>query len=153
MQIRTAQMTDVKSIQELVNNYAQKGEMLPLSLQEIYENLREFTVAKEDDTLTGACALHICWEGLGEIRSLAVHSDFEGQGIGRKLVEEKLNEAKQLGLTRIFVLTYQDDFFTSLGFREIDKSQLPHKVWADCIKCVKFPDCDENSYVYELGDQ
>jgi amino-acid N-acetyltransferase len=145
-------MADVKGIQELVNGYAQRGEMLPLSRQEVYEDLREFTVAERDDTLAGTCALHICWENLGEIRSLAVHPDFSGQGIGRELVKDKLKEAKGLGLKRIFVLTCQDAFFTSLGFQAIDKSQLPHKVWADCIKCVKFPDCDENAYVYELED-
>ena len=152
MKIRTAQMSDVKNIQETVNCYAQKGEMLPLSLQEIYEDMREFTVAEKDNQLVGTCALHICWEGLGEIRSLAVKSDFGSQGIGKALVEEKLEEARQLGLDRVFVLTYQDSFFTSLGFKPIDKDKLPHKVWADCIKCVKFPDCDETSYVYDLAD-
>ncbi len=149
--IRTAQMTDVKSIQRLVNDCAQKGEMLPLSLQEIYENLREFTVAEKDNAIVGACALHICWEYLGEIRSLAVLAEYSRQGIGGELVSYKIKEARELGLKRVFVLTYRCKFFESLGFSPIDKAELPHKVWADCIKCVKFPDCDETSYVYEVG--
>ena len=150
MQIRAARMGDVKAIQKLINHYARRGEMLPLSLQELYENLREFTVAEDGGVLAGACALHICWENLGEIRSLAVRPDFSGRGIGRRLVEHKLQEGRQLGIKRIFALTYRDSFFSALGFEPTDKEQLPHKVWADCVKCVKFPDCDENAYTYDL---
>lgn len=150
MVIRTAHMNDVRNMQQLVNAYAQKGEMLPLSLHEIYEGLREFSVAEKDNNLIGICALHICWENLGEIRSLAVHPDYLSQGIGRSLVQSKLEEAKKMGINRIFALTYRDDFFKSLNFQAIDKSELPHKVWADCIKCVKFPDCDENAYVFDF---
>ncbi|MBI5789462.1 MAG: N-acetyltransferase [Candidatus Schekmanbacteria bacterium] len=152
MLIRPAQMGDVKKIQHLVNSYAQKGKMLPLSLHDIYEGLREFSVAEKDGEIIATCALHFCWENLGELRSLAVQVEHMNQGIGHQLVEDKIKEAKEYGIKSIFVLTYRGQFFTAVGFVPIDKSQLPHKVWADCVKCVKFPDCDESAFVYKMGE-
>jgi amino-acid N-acetyltransferase len=87
--------------------------------------------------------LHICWEDLAEVRSLAVDENYEGRGIGRQLVEACLQEAREIGLKKVFALTYKDQFFAKLGFRIIEKSELPHKIWGDCIKCAKFPECDE----------
>jgi amino-acid N-acetyltransferase len=95
--------------------------------------------------LVGACALHVCWEGLGEIRSLAVIEPQRGGGLGARLLELCVNEARELGLDRLFVLTYIPDYFEKQGFVPIEKSQLPHKIWADCIKCVNFPECGEEA--------
>jgi len=141
--IRTAKLTDVKAIQALVNHYADSGQMLPRTLNELYEHLRDFHVFEEDGTLIGVCALHVSWEGLAEIRSLAVRNDSVRNGVGSKLVRHCLEEAVQLEVARVFVLTYQDGFFKKLGFSVVDKKELPHKIWTDCLNCVKFPNCDE----------
>lgn len=143
MQIRKARIKDVSQIHRLINYYAEKGIVLPRSLSELYEHIRDYTVIEEDGTVCGACALGICWEDLAEIRSLVVSEDRKGKGYGIMLVQECINEAKQLGVKRIFVLTYIPEFFEKFGFKRIKKSLLPHKIWADCLKCPKFPDCDE----------
>ena len=134
-------------MQTLINQYADSGQMLPRTLNELYENLRDFHVYEEDDKLVGVCALHVSWDGLAEIRSLAVRPDRKKQGIGAQLVRRCLAEASELQIGRVFVLTYQDGFFRKLGFADIDKKELPHKIWTDCLNCVKFPDCDEASLV------
>jgi len=117
--------------------------MLPRSLNEIYETLRDHVVCEADGEIIGVCALHILWEDLAEIRSLAVKADAQRQGTGKKLVRHCISEARRLGIERIFVLTYSPDFFRSLGFTDIDKSELPQKIWGDCLRCHKFPECDE----------
>jgi len=148
--LRKAQIRDVRDIQKLLVIYANRGDMLSRSLSELYESLRDFYVYEEDGKLLGTTALHIVWEDLAEVRSVAVAENMTRTGIGSKLVQACIDEARQLGLKRIFCLTYRPDFFSSLGFRLIDKSELPHKVWGDCIKCVKFPDCDENAMILDL---
>jgi amino-acid N-acetyltransferase len=124
--------------------------MLSRSLSELYESLRDFYVVEEDGVLLGASALHIVWEDLAEVRSVAVVEDSGRKGIGSRLVQACITEAREIGLKRIFCLTYKPDFFAKHGFRLVDKSELPHKVWGDCIKCVKFPDCDENAMILDL---
>ena len=121
--------------------------MLPRSLNELYEGLRDFHVYELRNELIGVCALHISWDGLAEIRSLAVKKDSMKNGIGSSLVKRCLDEAGELQVTRVFVLTYQDAFFRKLGFTDIDKKELPHKIWTDCLNCVKFPNCDESALV------
>lgn len=148
--IRKAQMGDVKDIQKLLTSFASRGDMLSRSLSELYESLRDFYVVVEDDKLLGTAALHIVWEDLAEVRSVAVSEDAGRKGIGSQLVQACIAEARELGLKRIFCLTYKPDFFGKFGFRLVDKSELPHKVWGDCIKCVKFPDCDENAMILDL---
>jgi amino-acid N-acetyltransferase len=152
MIIRKAKITDVKDIQKLIELAAKKGEMLSRSLSELYDNLRDYYVYEEDkqNLLIGICAMHICWEDLAEIRSLVVREEYERQGIGTKLVEACLSEAISLGMYRIFALTYKPEFFRKFGFKVVDKSVLPHKIWADCIRCVKFPGCDEIAVLLEL---
>ncbi len=146
--IRKARMQDVKSIQKLVGEYARKGDMLPRSLSEIYENLRDYFVFVEDGgDVVGSAAVHLMWEDLAEVRSLAVRDDRIGKGIGTQLVEACISEAILIGITKIFALTYKPEFFEKLGFRRVDKSELPHKIWSDCLKCSKFPDCDEVALV------
>ena len=148
--IREARLRDVKEIQRLVKLYSNRGEMLPRSLSELYDNIRDFVVFTQNRKVVGICALHICWEDLAEIRSLAVEEGIRGRGIGGKLVKACLEESRRLGVKRVFALTYQSDFFERLGFKKVDKSVLPHKIWTDCLKCVKFPDCDEIAVVKEL---
>lgn len=149
--IRKAKLTDVKAIQSLVNAYADSGQMLPRTLNELYEHLRDFLVDEENGSLVGVCALHISWDGLAEVRSLAVKSDRIRQGIGAKLVRECMAEAAELQVERLFVLTYQPGFFKKLGFLEVDKKELPHKIWTDCLNCVKFPDCDETALLIKIS--
>jgi len=148
--LRKAQIQDVKEIQKLLMVYASKGDMLSRSLSELYESLRDFYVYEEEGTILGTTALHIVWEDLAEVRSVAVVEDAGRKGIGSQLVQACIDEARALGLRRIFCLTYKPDFFGKHGFRLVDKSELPHKVWGDCIKCVKFPDCDENAMILDL---
>lgn len=148
--IRKATIADVKTIHKLLMEYARDGLMLSRSLADIYEALRDFYVFEQDGVVAGTVCLHICWEDLAEVRSLAVDHVFEGKGIGRQLVEICLDEARQLGLKRVFALTYKQAFFEKLGFHVIEKSELPHKVWGDCLKCAKFPDCDEIAMIRVL---
>ena len=147
MKIRKANIADVKEIQKLVNEFARREEMIPRSINELFENVRDFVVSEESGAIQGACALHILWEDLAEIRSLAVKKDFQRMGIGRKMVRRCITEAKSLGVTRVFALTYQPLFFRKLGFVDIDKSSLPQKIWGDCIRCPKFPECDEHALI------
>ena len=150
MKIRKASIMDVKGIHTLINRYARKDKMLPRSMNEIYENIRDHVVCVDEGEIVGVCALHVLWDDLGEIRSLAVRRGFQGRGIGRKLVKRSVRDARGLGLRRIFVLTYSPEFFRSVGFRDVDKSELPHKVWGDCLRCHKFPDCDETALIMEV---
>ena len=149
--IRKARIDDVKPIQALVNAYAEQGQMLPRSLNELYENLRDFFIYEDNGTLQGACALHISWEGIAEIRSLAVRKDSGRKGLGSMLVRHCLAEAVDLGAEKVFVLTYQERFFSKLGFLPVDKKELPHKIWTDCLNCVKFPNCDESALIISTG--
>ena len=148
--IRKAQIADVKEIQKLLTSFASRGEMLSRSLSELYDSLRDFYVCEEDGRLLGTSALHIIWEDLAEVRSVAVAEDAGRRGIGSQVVGACLQEARALGLKRIFCLTYKPEFFAKFGFSVVDKSELPHKVWGDCIKCVKFPDCDEIAMILDL---
>jgi amino-acid N-acetyltransferase len=143
--VRKARIKDAERIQFLINEYAKLGLMLPRSIQSIYENIRDFWVYEEGGRVLGACALTIFWGDLAEIRSLAVDPEHTGRGIGTALVKEALREAQEFGIPRVFTLTYQVKFFEKLGFKVIDKERLPHKIWKDCINCVKFPNCDETA--------
>ena len=148
--IRKAQIADVKDIQKLLMIFASRGDMLSRSLSELYESVRDFYVVEEGGVLLGVAALHIVWDDLAEVRSVAVLEDAGRKGIGGRLVEACISEAREIGLKRIFCLTYKPNFFAKHGFRLVDKAELPHKVWGDCIKCPKFPDCDENAMILDL---
>ncbi|MCK4536082.1 MAG: N-acetyltransferase [Desulfuromonadales bacterium] len=148
--IRKAALSDTQAIHQLLFGFAKDGLVLPRSLAEIYEAIRDFHVFVEDGRIVGVVALSIYWEDLAEVRSLAVDADYGGRGIGRKLVQACLDEARQLGIGQVFALTYQPVFFGKLGFAQIEKSELPQKIWRDCMKCAKFPDCDELAFSFEL---
>lgn len=151
MKIRKARMTDVESVHELINRHAKAGRMLARSRMELYENLRDFFVAAERRKVHAAAALHLCWENLAEVKSLAVREAHQGAGIGRRLVRACLREAARLGVSRVFVLTYVPGFFEKLKFKRVDRSELPHRIWAECVRCPEFPDCGEVSMVVELA--
>jgi amino-acid N-acetyltransferase len=148
--LRKAEIKDVKDIQKLLTFFAGRGDMLSRSLSELYEAVRDFYIFEDGGKVVGAAALHIVWEDLAEVRSVAVAEDAGGRGIGTQLVRACLEEADNLGLKRVFCLTYKPDFFGRFGFRIADKAQLPQKVWGDCIKCVKFPDCDEIAMILDI---
>ena len=148
--IRKAVVQDVLEMQELINGYANAGAMLPRSLSELYDNIRDFTVCVGGDRLLGCCALHVCWMGLAEIASFAVRKDAHHHGIGSQLLHASIGEAGGLGIDTVFTLTRVPDYFGGYGFVEVDKGTLPHKVWGGCIKCPKFPDCDEVAMVKRL---
>ena len=148
--IRRARIPDARDIHQLLLIYAKDGQLLGRSLANIYETIRDFYVFEEGGQVLGVGALAITWEDLAEIRSLAVAPGQQGKGIGRQIVEDCLAEARELGLRRVFALTYQPDFFKSLGFHDIEKSELPQKIWGDCLNCVKFPDCDELALLINL---
>ena len=150
-------MEDVKAIYDLLNHYAEKGLLLGRSLSSLYDHLRDFYVCADEKAetggpaegrLAGACSLHICWENLAEIRSLAVRDSYQGKGIGTRLVESCLADVDAFGIDRVFTLTYNPKFFKRFGFKLIDKKELPHKVWSDCIQCPKFPDCNEEAMIW-----
>ena len=151
MRIRKAKIGDIKSIHGLLSHFAERGLLLPRSLSDLYDHLRDYAVIENGDTeIIAVAALHVCWENLAEVRSLAVREDFQRGGIGRSLVEYCISDAITLDIYRVFTLTYQPEFFKKLGFREVDKSVLPHKIWADCVKCPKFPECDETALLIEV---
>jgi amino-acid N-acetyltransferase len=184
MNIRKAVIRDIKSIHGILNYYSDQGLLLPRSLSELYDHLRDYFVLNVErpagrtsmpqklepsakgkgdskssarlkrtggwDGIYGVCGLGICWEDLAEIRSLAVSEDAQNKGFGSQLVAACLDEAKSLGLSRVFALTYVPGFFKRFGFTEVDKGVLPHKVWADCLRCHKFPNCDETALLMEL---
>ncbi len=148
--IRKALLSDVPDIHNLINHYATQDLMLSRSLSELYENIRDIFVYEEKRRIRGCCALHICWEDLAEVKCLAVVESYKGKGIGKKLVDAALNEAVSLEVKRLFTLTYIPEFFKKFGFKKIDKKKLPHKIWNECIKCSKFPGCDETALMLEL---
>ena len=150
--IRKATISDIKEIHELLLEYGKKEELLARPLSELYDHVRDFSVYEDKDhaRIIGCCALQFCWEDLAEIRSLAVHPDHLGGNIGTKLTETVLEEAQRFDIAKVFTLTYKPVFFIKFGFVQIDRSELPLKIWSDCIICVKFPDCDETAMMKEL---
>jgi len=143
MDIRSATISDVKAIHALINSYAERDRMLFRSMAHIYENLQTFIVAEAEGAVVGCCALEIIWADLAEVKSLAVEQGNKEKGIGRRLVAEALDQARRLGVPRVFALTLEPEFFERLGFKVVEKDALPMKVWSDCARCPKQENCDE----------
>ncbi|MGC8659577.1 MAG: N-acetyltransferase [Desulfomonilaceae bacterium] len=142
--IRKATLKDVKKIHALISEQAKGGHLLARAIADIYSQIRDFSVVENNDgEIIGCGALRIVWEDLAEIRSVAVQFERQQQGVGRSLVEKLIEESCEMGIRKVFVLTYRVSFFGKIGFALMDKSLLPHKIWADCVKCPKFPECDE----------
>ncbi len=150
--IRKAKTGDVVIIQKLLGGFAKEGKLLPRSLSELYTNIRDIVVEVEEgtDRIIGCCSVHVIWENLAEIRSLAVAASHQGRGIGRRLVATCIDDAMDLGVKQLFTLTYETGFFERIGFRIVDKNIFPQKIWADCLHCPKFPECDEIAMVMDL---
>jgi amino-acid N-acetyltransferase len=148
--LRRARVGDVGSIHRLINGFADRGDMLPRSLNELYENLRDWLVVENQGETVACCAAHVTWEDLAEIKGLAVREDHQGRDIGSGLVRACLEDARSLAVPRIFVLTFIPEYFERFGFRRVDKSDLPQKVWSECIRCPKFPDCGEVGMILDL---
>ncbi len=143
-----ARIKDVPQMHQLINGFADKGLMLPRPLSEIYENVRDYFVVRQGERVIGCAALHVSWSDLAEIKSVAVAEAGQRQRIGAQLVDACLTEARELGIPTVFCLTYQPTFFEKFGFSRVDKMELPRKVWSECYRCPKFPDCDEVALVY-----
>lgn len=147
--VRKAELKDAKAIHKLINHYAKKNIMLPRTLNQICENIRDFWVY-DDGTILGCTAIHIYSNDLAEVKSLAVNKLKHRKGIGARLLEVCLDEAKNLGIKRVFVLTLVPQFFKKFGFKAIDKAKLPQKIWGECVECAKFAKCDEVAYIKRL---
>lgn len=150
--IRKAKITDAKLIHDLINLWAKQGAMLPRSLNYVYENIRDFWVYEKNKVIIGCCALHVVgWQDLGEIKSLAVAKSNQHSGVGSSLVRKCLKEAKLIGVKQVFTLTFVAKFFKTIGFKPINRKELPHKIWSDCVECVYFPDCKEEALILSIS--
>jgi amino-acid N-acetyltransferase len=147
-----ARITDALQIHKLINTFASRGEMLARPLSEIYENIRDFFVIREGEQVIACAALHVCWADLAEVKSVAVARERQRKGAGDTLLDACITEAEQLGMPTLFCLTYKPAFFKRHGFSEIEKSALPHKIWAECYRCPKFHHCDENALINKLSE-
>ncbi len=149
--VRKARAADGPAIQRLLAQFAARGELLHRTLTEVYQHLRDFAVCEVDGQIVGVCALWLYWEDLAEVRSLAVDERWGGRGLGKALVGACLDEARGLGIRRVFALTYRPGFFERLGFCALDKRELPQKIWKDCIRCAKFTCCDEIALIRDTA--
>jgi amino-acid N-acetyltransferase len=148
--VEKARISDVTQMHKLINYFADRDEVLARPLSEIYENIRDYFVVRQGERVIACAALHVNWSDLAEIKSLAVAEDSQEQGIGAQLVEACLREARELGIITVFCLTYKPGFFEQFGFSQVEKTELPHKVWGECYRCPKFPNCDEVALIYHL---
>ena len=148
-----ATLDDIEAMQKMVVSEVKEGVILNRSKDEVATNIRSYVLAKEGEKIVGYTALHVHSERLAEIRSLIVDTAYRGKNIGKRMVEFTLKEARELGVKEdVLVLTYLPDFFKKLNFVEIDKECIPeHKIWADCIKCIHFPVCNEIALVYKIS--
>lgn len=147
MKMEKARIKDVPQIQKLINNFADKDQMLPRALSEIYENIRDFYIVHDKDKVVACVALHVSWADIAEVKSLAVEESMHNKGLGAQLIRACRQEAINLGIPRIFCLTYSPGFFEKQGFTQVDKAELPRKIWNECYRCAKFPNCDEVALV------
>jgi amino-acid N-acetyltransferase len=149
--VRKALLQEIPEIRRMLTEFAHQWDILPRTLAELYSQVRDYFVYREEEgPIVGIAALHIFWEDLGEVRSLAVRPQFQEQGIGSLLVESCLDEARELGLKRVFVLTSRVHYFKRFGFQEVHRDELPRIIWAECVNCFKFPDCHEVPMVLNL---
>jgi len=151
MKIRPAKVSDVKAMHSLISFYAERKEMLPRPINDLYENILEFMVAEDNKKIVGCCAMHVSWEDLAEIKALAIAHDYQKKGIGTKLVQACHKKAKEIGVKKLFALTFKPNFFLRLGYYKILREKLPHKIWGECVRCPLFPDCGEIPLMRELA--
>ena len=151
--VEKARIPDVPQTHKLINSFADRGQMLARPLSEIYESIRDFFVIRDGEQVIACAALHVAWSDLAEIRSVAVAEESQRKGVGARLVAACLKEAEELGIKTVFCFTYRPEFFKQQKFVDIDKMELPRKVWTDCFRCPKFPNCDEIALIYHAGEQ
>ena len=147
MEIKQASLEDVPGIAALVERFAGNGEILPRRIEDIYQTVREWVVAKEEDQIVGCASLVVLWADMAEVRSLVVVPEVQGKGVGRRLMAALLVEAAQMELPQVIALTRKPGFFVKLGFRTVPRESLPRKMWKDCVHCTKFVGCDEVAMV------
>ena len=150
--VEKAKIVDVPQIHKLINGFADRGQMLARPLSELYESIRDFFVIRDGDEVIACAALHVAWSDLAEIRSVAVAQESQKKGVGARLVAACLKEAEELGIKTVFCFTYRPEFFKKQRFVDIDKMELPRKVWTDCLRCPKFPNCDETALVFRAAE-
>jgi len=151
VRVERAAVRDAEQIAAVINYWAAQGQMLPRTLGETYENLRDFFVVRNTVGEVIACtALHITWADLAEVKSLSVREDQQSGGFGSALVRACIEEGRALGLSQLFALTYRPGFFERLGFVQADVMNLPRKVWNECYRCPKFPGCEEIAMTLDL---
>ncbi|MDD6923020.1 MAG: N-acetyltransferase [Veillonellaceae bacterium] len=150
MEYRKAVFGDVETIYDIVKGYADSGDMLVRSRNTLYETLRDMIVAVDGGKVVGVGGLHMMWDRMAEVRTMAVSPDHVRQGVGANIVRRLLDEGRMLGVEKFFTLTYKPGFFATLGFEIVSKDDLPHKVWKECIDCPKFPNCDEIAMIYPV---
>ncbi|MEZ4526784.1 MAG: N-acetyltransferase [Desulfobacterales bacterium] len=150
--VRKAAIEDIRQIHRLLHTYSHQGDLIPRPLSDLYDRVRDFSVAADTDTkqVVGCCALQFCWEDLAEIRSLVVETEYRRQKVASGLVTSCIEEAAEYGMAKLFCLTFKPDFFSKFGFVPIERSDLPLKIWADCMLCVKFPDCQAIAMMKEM---
>jgi amino-acid N-acetyltransferase len=152
LNIRPARVGDVPAIQELIRTFADRKLMIRRSLGELYESIREFFVVTDDDgQIIGCAALHVFWEDLAELKCLAVAERAQGQGVGRMLAEACWEAARALEIKTVFTLTYVAEFFEKCGYHRIEKADLPHKIWNECVRCPLFPNCNEIALIRSVA--
>lgn len=150
MKIRPAKVCDVKAMHALIGYYAEQKEMLPRSLNDLYENIQEYVVAEDKGKVVGCCAIHVSWGDLAEVKGLAIDAAYQKKGIGTKLVGWCHKKALSLGIDTVFALTFKPQFFVKLGYYKISREKLPHKIWGECVRCPRFPDCGEIPLMKDL---
>ncbi|MFO8053024.1 MAG: N-acetyltransferase [Candidatus Omnitrophota bacterium] len=149
--IKKITIDKAKKVHQLINSAAKQGQVLERSLNYIYENIRDFWVYLEGERIVGCCSLHVVgWQSLAEIKSLVVDDNFRKKNIGTQLVQKTLEEAKSLKISEVFALTFSSEFFKKQGFYLIDKNDLPHKIWTECLNCRYFPDCKEEAVIIKI---
>ena len=150
VEVRSAHVSHVPAIAELMNRFSGKGDVLPRSMENIYQSVREWVVALDGETIVGCGSLVVLWADLAEIRSLIVAPEYQGEGIGRKMVDMLIDQAVSLDIPKVFALTRKHEFFVSTGFHQVPRASLPRKIWKDCIHCTHFVGCDEVAMLQEV---
>jgi len=153
LKIIKATIKDAKHIHDMINRFAKRDDMLPRALNEIYENIRDYFICIDEGKIVAIAALHVLWDDLAEIRSIAVSTRHRNKGVGKKLINRCVKDAVALGINRVFALTFHPEYFIKQGFEDIDKNDLPHKIWGDCLKCPKFPDCTESAVIKLINNK
>jgi len=148
--IQAATLADMDRVHGLITPYADRNDMLHRPLSELYENVRDFYVVKEAADVIACGSVHVVWNDLAEIKAVAVREEYQSQGWGKRMIAHCMDSARDMGIATVFVLTHKTTYYDQLGFKEIDVTNLPRKVWGECLRCPKFPNCNEIAMVYHL---